>query len=50
MVNTVARPFLEKWEGREFALLAFSLGGLKLRNVAVHGGDSLRLDASFGAV
>jgi hypothetical protein len=49
LVNTVARPFLEKWEGREFALLAFSLGNMKLRDVTVRGGDSLRLDAAFGA-
>ncbi len=49
MVNTVARPFLEKWENREFALLAFSLGGIKLRDVAVRGGDSLHLEAHFGA-
>lgn len=48
LVNTVARPFLEKWENREFPLLAFSLGGMKLRDVAVRGGDSLHLDASFG--
>lgn len=49
MVNTVARPFLEKWEGHELPLLAFSLGEVRLRDVAVHGGESLRLDASFGA-
>lgn len=49
MVNTVARPFLEKWENREFALLAFSLGGLTLRDVAVRAGDSLHLEAHFGA-
>jgi hypothetical protein len=49
MVNSVAHPFLEKWEGREFTLLAFSLGAVKLRDVAVQGGDSLRLEAHFGA-
>lgn len=48
MVNTVARPFLEKWENREIPLLAFSLGGLKLRDIAVRGGDALHLAAQFG--
>ena len=48
MVNSVARPFLEKWEDREFPLLAFSLGGLKLRDVRVEGGEALRLAAHFG--
>jgi hypothetical protein len=49
LVNTAARPFLEKWENREFALLAFPLGGMTLRDVAVRGGDSLHLEAHFGS-
>lgn len=49
LVNSVAHPFLEKWEGREFPLLAFSLGSVKLRDVAVRGGESLRLEAQFGS-
>ena len=50
MVNTVARPLLQKWENREIALLAFSLGGMKLRDISVRGGDSLHLAAQFGVV
>ena len=48
MINTVAHPVLAKWENREIPLLAFGLGGMKLRDIAVRGGDSLHLAAKFG--
>ncbi|HEX8297501.1 MAG TPA: hypothetical protein VF593_14440 [Chthoniobacteraceae bacterium] len=43
------RPQLEKFEGRTFALMTFSLGEIKLRDLQVTGGDSLRLTARFGS-
>jgi hypothetical protein len=43
------RPRLEKLEGRSFPLMAFSLGSIKLRDLQLHGGDSLRLTAQFGS-
>lgn len=49
MVNAVARPILEKWENREVPLLAFSLGGLKLRGIEVQGGEALHLEAQLVA-
>lgn len=42
------RPQLEKLEGRTFSLLALSLGRIKLRDVQLAGGDSLRLTTQFG--
>jgi hypothetical protein len=43
------RPHLEKLEGRSFPLMAFSLGSIKLRDLQLFGGDSLRLTAQFGS-
>jgi hypothetical protein len=42
------RPSLTKLEGRTFPLMAFSLGSIKLRDLQLCGGDSLRLTAQFG--
>jgi hypothetical protein len=49
VVNSFAHPFLAKWENRELSLMAFSLGGVKLHDIAVQGGDALRLEGKFGA-
>lgn len=43
------RPHIEKLEGRKFPLMAFSLGNIKLRDLQLRGGDSLRLTAQFGS-
>lgn len=48
MINSIAHPLLAKWENREIPLLAFALGGMKLRDISVRGGDSLHLAAQFG--
>jgi hypothetical protein len=41
-------PHLQRFDGREFSLLALSLGEVKLRDVRVSAGDELRLSAQFG--
>lgn len=42
------RPQLAKLEGRKFPLMAFSLGSIKLRDLQLRGGESLRVSAQFG--
>ncbi len=41
-------PHLQRFEGREFSLLALPLGEVKLRDVRVSGGRELRVIAQFG--
>jgi hypothetical protein len=43
------QPQLTKLEGRPLPLMAFSMGNLKLRGVAVDTADGLHLTASFGS-
>jgi len=43
------RPSLTKLEGRTFSLMALPLGAIKLRDLQLAGGDSLRLTAQFGS-
>lgn len=42
------RPLLAQFEGRTVPLLAFSLGDLRLRDLQISGGESLRVSAEFG--
>ena len=42
-------PHLQRFDGREFSLLALPLGEVKLRNVRVAAGDELRVSAQFGS-
>lgn len=44
-----ARPHLDRLEGRVFPLLAFTAGGLRLRNLEMTAGETLRVRAEFGA-
>jgi hypothetical protein len=44
-----ARPHLDRLEGRVFPLLASTAGGLRLRNLELTAGESLRVRAEFGA-
>lgn len=44
-----ARPYLDRWEGRVFPLLAFTFGGLKLRNVELTAGDNVLVRAQFAS-
>ncbi len=41
-------PYLQRFEGREFSLLALSLGEIKLRDVRLAAGKDLRITAQFG--
>ena len=41
------QPYLKKYDGTKFPLMAFSLGDVKLRDIEVSGGDALRLKALF---
>lgn len=43
----VLTPYLQRFDGREFPLLALSLGGVKLRDVRVAAGEELRVSAQF---
>jgi hypothetical protein len=43
------RPYLEKVEQKPVALMAFSLGTVKLRDISVQGGDALTLHARFSS-
>ena len=43
------RPALAKLDGRTFSLMALSLGSIRLRDLQLRGGDSLRLTAQFGS-
>lgn len=45
----VLGPYLERFNGREFSLLALPLGEIKLRDVRVATGNELRVSARFGA-
>lgn len=49
LAGSYAQPYLAKLEGKEFALLAFTPGGLKLRDVEITAGESLIVRAKFGA-
>lgn len=42
-------PHLQRFDGREFSLLALPLGEVKLRDVRVAAGDELRVSAQFGS-
>lgn len=48
LAGSFAKPHLDRLEGREFSLLAFAPGGLRLRDVQVTAGDSLQIHAQFG--
>jgi hypothetical protein len=43
-------PHLERFNNREFSLLALPLGEVKLRDVRVAAGNELRVTAEFGNV
>ncbi|MEA3210012.1 MAG: hypothetical protein QOE70_3069 [Chthoniobacter sp.] len=53
MIASVAggyiRPQLEKLEGRTFPLLTFAIDEIKLRDIQLEAGESLRLTAQFGS-
>jgi len=42
------RGHLQKLEGQQFSLLAFSLGNVRLRDVSLRATDGLEVTASFG--
>ena len=42
-------PHLQRFDGREFSLLALPLGEVKLRDVRVAAGEELRVSAQFGS-
>lgn len=41
-------PYLKRFDGREFSLMALPLGGVKLRDLRVATGNELRVTAEFG--
>jgi hypothetical protein len=45
--TTLVRPYFKKLESRVFPLLAFSLGDVKVRDVSLETGETLRLHARF---
>lgn len=48
MAAGFARPYLDKLEGRTIPLLAFGLGGMRLRDVELATADGLEVRAKFG--
>ncbi len=46
--NAFLKPHFQSLEGRTFALLSFSLGGVELRDLSIDAGETLRLSARFG--
>ena len=48
LAGSFLRPRFQQLEGRDFPLLAFSPGGLKLRNIEVSVNPELELHAQFG--
>ena len=48
LAGSYAKPHLDRLEGREFSLLAFTPGGLRLRDVELTAGNSLLVRAQFG--
>lgn len=49
LANGFAQPHLKKLEAQPINLAVFAVGSLKLRDIRLRGGDSLRLEARFGA-
>jgi hypothetical protein len=49
LAGSYARPHLDRLEGRVFPLLAFTPGGLALRDVKLTAGENLMVSARFGA-
>jgi hypothetical protein len=49
LAGSYARPHLDRLEGRVFPLLAFTAGGLRLRNVELTAGATLHVRTEFGA-
>jgi hypothetical protein len=49
MACDVLKPYLEKFDGREFPLLSLPLKGLSLRDVRLAVDDSLTITAEFGS-
>ncbi len=49
LASGYARPHLDRLEGRVFPLLAFTAGGLRLRNLELTAGDTLKVRAELGA-
>ncbi|MGH8164703.1 MAG: hypothetical protein ACREP1_10250, partial [Rhodanobacteraceae bacterium] len=45
----VLGPQLERFEGREYSLVALPLGEVKLRDVRIAAGEELRVSAQFGS-
>src|SRR5215210_4559624 len=43
------QPYLQKLEGRQFALMAFALGDVRLRDVTLAAGEEITVRAEFGS-
>ncbi|MEP6975788.1 MAG: hypothetical protein ABI787_07445 [Spartobacteria bacterium] len=50
LASGVIAPLLQRFDGREFSLLALPLGEVKLRDVRLAAGRELRVTAQFGRV
>ena len=48
MACGILTPHLQKLEAREFPLLAFSLGQLRLRGLELIADDGIKIAAEFG--
>jgi hypothetical protein len=49
MACGVLRPYLQKFDGREFPLMALPLGEIRLRDVQLSIGDQISVRAEFGS-
>lgn len=49
LAGSVIRPQLARLEGATFPLLSFAVGEIRLHDIAIHAGETLRLTAKFGA-
>jgi hypothetical protein len=49
LAGSFIRPQLARLEGRSFPLMSFALGEMRLRDVQLQAGESLRITAQFGS-
>jgi hypothetical protein len=49
MACGILKPYLQKFDGREFPLMSLPLGEIRLRDMQLSVGDQLCVTAEFGS-